>query len=188
MIITCPKCFSSDDVTYESLPDDVLQYRCGRSHDGSGPHTWLRAKSELAAAIDESPEGVTDELLEPFSQCVVAGEPLTEYGVIEYRFSLAYPELFAAHVAERGHVMLKRKVATASGVRFAMALSRLAERGELVREYGQATGAWSYDGQVSYWAKPPVTSPGRVTWVEYCTREGRSPEWTEDDVRRATGT
>ncbi|MDP9436649.1 MAG: hypothetical protein M3P93_16265, partial [Actinomycetota bacterium] len=68
----------------------------------------------------------------------------------------------------------------ASSVRFGVALGRLAAAGQLVAVSGPATGAWSYNGQVMYWARPP--RPTRLkSWVEHCAAVGRSPDWQEED-------
>lgn len=181
VIITCPKCFSADDVTFQRLPDKAALYHCDRNHDGDGPHAWVLSQAALNAHVEHAAEGVTDELLEPLSSCVVAGEPFAEYGVIEYRFRQRFPELFAAHVRDRGHILMGPKTYTASSVRFGVALGRLARAGELLSRYGPATGAWRYNGQVTYWARPPGAPATPLTWAAYCKAEGRSPEWTKTD-------
>jgi hypothetical protein len=180
VITTCPRCFSADDVTYERLPDQLVEFACSRNHDGDGPYRWIAALDDLDLH-EEADAGITDELLDPLSDCVVAGEPWVEYGIVEYRFRLRHPDLFAAHVRERGHRMLGPHKVTASGVRFAMALGRLSERGELVRIYGPATGAWAPQ-DITYWARPPgPPTTSRVTWATWCADHGRSPDWTDDD-------
>ena len=171
MIVTCPRCFSADDVTY--------QYRCVNT-SAHPEHLWLATLRSVTFA-DDSPDGVTDELLDPLSHCVVDGEPFMEYGVVEHRLRARYPELFAAHVAERGHSMFGTRPATASSVRFGVALGRLERDGKLVSRYGPATGAWSHNERVTYWAKRGPEPDGSLTWVEYCAQLGRDPEWTEDD-------
>jgi hypothetical protein len=112
---------------------------------------------------------------------VVPGEPFVEYGVVEYRFRMNHPDLFAAHVRDRGHVMLAPGVATASSVRFAATLGRLARTGELASVYGPATGAWSYNSQVTYWARPPAPAGRRITWAAFCCELGRPDTWTDED-------
>ncbi len=74
MIVTCPTCFSADDVSLQRLPDRMVMYTCAGRHGGSGPHEWLRPASG-SAADDLAADGVTDELLEPLLACVIAGEP-----------------------------------------------------------------------------------------------------------------
>jgi hypothetical protein len=185
VITTCPRCFSAEDVTWQRLPDRTVLYTCDRRHGGEGPHTWLKSLDQLALH-EEAAEGVTDELLEPLSSCVLAGEPFVEYGVVEYRFRQRFSELFKQHVLERGHGVFGPKAYTASSVRFGVALARLARSKELVSRYDTATGAWSYNGQITYWARPPVTPGPPLTWARFCAEIGRSPEWTEKDKEGLT--
>ncbi len=67
----------------------------------------------------------------------------------------------------------------ASSVRFGVALGRLERLRELVSEYSPATGAWHYNGQVTYWARTPPPDRRRKSWTDYCAEIGRSPEWTD---------
>lgn len=181
MIITCEQCFTADDVTYQRLPDRAVLYTCSRDHGAAGPHTWVRSLKDLAVPEDLAAEGVTDDLLDPLSSCLIDGEPYVEYGVVEFRLRERFPKLFLAHVRERGHVLLGPKAFTASSVRFGVALGRLAQSGELVSEYGPATGAWKYNSQITYWARPPAPEGEPLTWAGYCGSIGRSPLWTDDD-------
>lgn len=180
MIVTCPRCFRADDVSYQRLPDHMLVYVCSGAHGGDGPHTWTRSTKGLVAE-DAAPEGVTDELMEPLLRCLIPSEPFVEYGVVEYRFRGRFPDLFRAHVFDRGHVLTGKTVATASSVRFGVALYRLIRTGEVLSRHGPATGAWSYNGQVTYWAIPPEPGDEPISWASYCAKIGRSPEWTDED-------
>ena len=180
MTITCPRCFRDDDVSWQRLPDHMIMYECSASHGGSGPHRWI-ASRQSRPAEGAAEEGVTDELLEPLLACVVPGEPFAEYGVVEYRFRLAHPGLFRAHVREQGHVLTGRRLYTASGVRFGVALARLARSGELLSRYGPATGAWAYNGQMTYWAVPPQPRGDPLTWAGFCAQLGRPADWTDED-------
>ena len=183
MIVTCPRCFTDYDVTVSRrLPDKMLEYMCSGSHDGAGEHVWLGSVTDATQSFDAE-DGVTDELLDPLLGCVHAGEPFVEYGVVEYRLRLAHPDLFVAHVRDRGHVMLgpRKGQATASSVRFATALSRLSRSGELLTVYGPGTGAWRHDERISYWARPPQPTGAHLTWVAFCATLGRSSEWTDED-------
>jgi hypothetical protein len=180
VIVTCPVCFTADDVSYQRLPDKQVAYFCAGRHPDGRPHEWIR-DADAASSGWAAAEGVTDELLEPFLKCVEPDDGLLEYGIVEYRFRQRYPELFRAHLADRGHVMLAPQRVTASSVRFGMALSRLARLGDLSYEYGPATGAWSYNSRISYWSRPPATGRPRISWAEFCASIGRSPEWTDED-------
>ncbi|GAA4682339.1 hypothetical protein GCM10023215_15400 [Pseudonocardia yuanmonensis] len=163
----------------------MVEYTCSGAHEGAGEHTWLVSQVR-AGWTAETEDGVTDELLGPLLDCVLPGEPYVEFGIVEFRLRESRPDLFRAHVADRGHVMLAPGIATASSVRFGTALGRLARSGDLLSRYGAATGAWKYNGQVSYWARPPAPS-GSLSWAEHCEHLGRSPEWTDDDRAAARG-
>jgi len=186
MIMNCTKCFRADDVSYQHLPDKMVQYVCSGPHEGSGEHTWITSLSS-AMWSTEGENGVTDELLDPLLASVVPGEPFVEYGVVEHRFRLVNPDLFAAHIHDRGHSMLAPAQATASSVRFAATLGRLARNGELVSVYGPATGAWSYNTRVTYWARPPAPSAPHVSWSAYCAGLNRTDAWTDEDCAAAAG-
>lgn len=179
VFLTCPRCFSADDVAYRRLPDRMVEYTCTGGHDGVGEHTWLTSQLDAGWSA-EADHGVTDELLEPLLACVLPDEPFVEFGIVEYRLRLDRPDLFVAHVRERGHVMLAPGIATASSVRFATALGRLARSGDLVSRYGPATGAWRYNSQVTYWARPPAPST-QLSWADHCLQLGRSSQWTDED-------
>ena len=202
LIVTCPRCFSFDDVRPpRRLPGGGFAYTCTGDHEGAGTHTWSTAPpaeasaARTAAARKAAPrtpgaprtrptteDAAIDELLEPLLACVNAGEPFVEYGVVEYRFRLARPDLFVAHVRERGHLMLGgRRLASASTARFAKALGRLQSSGELVMVKGPGTGAWRHDQAIGYWARPPRPTGPLLTWSMFCATKGRSPEWTDED-------
>ena len=179
MIITCPECFSADDVERpRRLPDHVLQYRC--TNPAHGVHEWLTT-NDAVRPQGEARQGVTDDLLGPLNDCVRPDDPFLEYGIVEHRLRTRFPDLFAAHVADQGHTLLGTRIFTASSVRFGVALGRLERTGELVSESGRATGAWAYNAQMTYWARAGQDNRGRKTWVEYCREIGRSPEWTDED-------
>ncbi len=180
MIITCPVCFSADGVSYQRLPDKQLAYFCAGRHPDGKPHEWV-GRADAGSGGWSAAEGVTDELLDPLLDCFAREDGLLEYGIVEYRLRQRYPELFRAHVAERGHVLLGATQTTASAVRFGVALGRLARSGDLDFRFGPATGAWSYNGKVSYWCRPPKDGRAMVSWADFCASIGRLAEWTDDD-------
>ncbi|MFC5138414.1 hypothetical protein ACFPK1_09250 [Actinomycetospora rhizophila] len=181
MIQTCPSCFRADDVRWSRLPEQMVSYVCDDPHGGAGPRTWTAvAGSRRPTETDTA--GVTDELLEPLFRCVRDGDPFVEYGVVEYRLRQEHPDLFLSHVTDRGHAILGHRQATASSVRFAAALGRLADRQALLKRPGPATGAWSRNERVTYWARPPAPDGPPVTWASFCESIGRSADWTADDV------
>lgn len=196
MIITCPRCFSFDDVRPpRRLTDGRVEYTCTGEHGGAGTHTWSSAPPDVppgrvapaagrtgvrapaaprAGVVTEA--AAIDGLLEPLLACVNAGEPFVEYGVVEYRFRIARPDLFVAHVRERGHILLgaRRGQASASTARFAKALGRLESSGELVTVKGPGTGAWRHN--------PSIGPPGAVAAVD---TPGCPGWWTARSTRRA---
>lgn len=189
MIITCPQCFSADDVSYVKAPEAGFLYTCTRAkkHDPVGEWQWIADPKDPSLATEGwSDGGVTADLIEPF-EAILRELPhqWIEYGVLEYALRLQYPEIFGRHVAERGHVLVAPSRATASSVRFATGLVRL-ERAAVVRtRLGPATGAWSYNSQVTHWMLKDA-SPGSptLTWAQRCKDLERRPEWTDED--RAT--
>lgn len=48
-----------------------------------------------------------------------------------------------------------------------------------VWQEAKATGVWSYNGRISFWAVPPARSPEeRLTWAEFAHAEGVDPhDW-----------
>ena len=203
MIITCPRCFSFDDVRPpRRLADGGVEYTCTDEHDGAGTYTWSIAPPEMpsgrvapaarttggrAPAAPRNGVGTeaaaVDELLGPLLACVNAGEPFVEYGVVEYRLRVARPDLFVAHARERGHILLgaRRGQASASTARFGKALGRLESSGELVMVKGAGTGAWRHNPSIGYWARPPRPTGPLLTWSMFCATQGRSAEWTDAD-------
>jgi hypothetical protein len=204
LIVTCPRCFSFDDVRPpRRLPDGRIQYTCTGDHDGAGTHTWAADAAVADAPAGRTPtarqsgartpaaprsrrnadDSATEQLLEPLLACVNAGEPFVEYGVVEYRFRLAHPDLFVAHVRELGHLMLgaRRGQTSTSTARFTKALGRLERSGELVTVKGPGTGAWRHNQSISYWARPPRPAGPLLTWSMFCATQGRSAEWTAAD-------
>lgn len=94
------------DVDYRRLPDRMIECTCAARHDDGAEHTWLLSLQRAAGSVLVE-EGVTGELVGPLLACVLAGEVYVEYGIVEYRLQLAHPNLFAAHVRDRGHAMLR---------------------------------------------------------------------------------
>ena len=110
LIVTCPRCFSFDDVRPpRRLPDGRLEYTCTGEHDDTGAYMWSTASSAVDSPAGPTSTGrkaaartagrprtslvaedaAVDELLEPLLACVNVGEPFVEYGVVEYRFRMS---------------------------------------------------------------------------------------------------
>ncbi len=196
MLLTCPRCFTFDDVTYLHAPEGGFLYTCTNTgkHHGDGVWQWVadpndptntKSKSKTATtAVMGAGEGKTNDLLDPFTT-ILQNLPhgvFYEHGVLEYELRCQYPDLFGHHVAENGHVLLGPGKFTASSTRFAAALMRLERAGVVVHMLGTATGAWSYNSGVSYWALIPApATTNTLTWVQRCAELDRDRQWTDAD-------
>jgi hypothetical protein len=107
-----------------------------------------------------------------FLTCLEKGEPFAEYGIVEHRYRMMRPDTFAQLLATYGHraIEIGRLYTTSSFL--ASALRILANRGELELRWGPATGFWSYDGTVSYWALAPASLQEMLSWASYAATEG----------------
>jgi hypothetical protein len=177
MSATCPSCFRADDVTQVRGFEGLWTFTCAndKGHDPVGPYAWEGSND---------PDGTGDDvrrslapLFGPLQSCVVAGEPFVEYGVVEWRFQRVAPALFKELVDEHGHRTLNSKeTKKTTSAYLAQALGLLAADGELVAVDGKATGVWSYNGQVRYWAvapAPPTTT--RLSWADFAEKNGLDP-------------
>jgi hypothetical protein len=186
-ILICPECHYADDVTMERLPGNLVRYTCAARHSDGHDFIWEMTREQASSGGGTSTgAGVTADLYEPMLHCVLPDEPFVEYGIVEYRLSQQFPELYRAHVAERGHVMLEPSRVTASNSRFGPTLVRLAANGLLTRVFDKATGAWRYNGRTTYWARPGAPTNLNLTWEQYCRSIGRQAEWTAADRRAAS--
>lgn len=187
-VAPCP-IHDSDAAVTSTVKGSARVYRCAYSHDGSGPHLWQVPLTTMTAAKTTSTvaDRVTDDLMEPLLD-IVGSLPHVwiEYGVIEHELRLRYPSLFGRHVADSGHVALAPKTNTASGVRFAHALRRLHDAGNVAHYNGKPTGlAWKHDQLISFWARHPAppSGSGPLSWQTYChdNLERSTTDWTSED-------
>lgn len=166
----CKLCGRDDDVTTKTLAPGLWSYHC--AYCSFEWHSSTAVDDGLADA-----EGITAELglYDDLPKCLVPGEPFVEYGIVEYRYERLRPKVFAQLLERYGHVRIAPKHYTTS-VFIAMALGWLRDRGEVLCEWGPATGSWDYNGIISYWALPPGPGDGaRTSWLEFARREGVAP-------------
>jgi hypothetical protein len=134
------------------------------------PFHWQTTAAK--ESIDEALMGGKSEelgLYDDLPQCLSGGDPWVEYGVVEYRYSQLRPRVYAQLLAEYGHTRLGPTSYTTSSF-IAGALGRLAKAGILAAQFGPATGYWSYNEIISYWALPPPPEQDRRnSWVEWAT-------------------
>jgi hypothetical protein len=175
---TCPRCFSADEVTQQRGVDGLWTFTCDyrSKHEERQQYVW-----DASNDPDGREEDVRRSLtpyLDPLHACLIAGEPFVEYGVVEWRLRSGAPALFSELVAEHGHRRLNPIPSDkTTSAYLAQALGLLAADGKLVRLYGTATGAWSYNGTVTYWALAPgPAATSRLSWKTYAVEHGLDPD------------
>ena len=84
-------------------------------------------------------------------------------------------DAYARLIATYGHRAVTPKPYTTSAF-IAGVLGRLAAHGALRLTFDTATGYWSYNEVISYWAAPGVERPmSRLTWAQFASDEGIDP-------------
>ncbi len=155
------------------LGDGVWQHVCvGDGH--ADARIW---EEVIGGGLDDlALEGLAYEwgLYDDLPKCLVAGEPLVEYGVVEYRYRNLNPGRYAALVDRYSHTSLGPSHYTATSF-IAGSLGRLSKRGDLVATFSTATGYWSYNGIVSYWGLPGTDVNTFMTWDEFARSLGLDP-------------
>ncbi len=187
MIITCPRCFSADDVSFVQNPDAGFLYTCtnAKKHPSGEVYEWIADPKDPTVIYGSSEDGVTTELMDPFEQ-ILRRLPRAwiEYGVLEYELRLHYPPMFGTHVREAGHRILAPAQSTASSSADSRSRCPGLRREGRVRLRWQllGTGAWSYNNPASFWALEPVElGIPTITWQQYAIEHGRNPQWTDQD-------
>ncbi|MDX6287613.1 MAG: hypothetical protein QOG53_3098 [Frankiales bacterium] len=150
--------------------EGALEYLCARTtgHPTAGPYRWvtypprpdLGAISGLAAEL-----GLDVELPAALKQ--YAGR-WVEYGVVEHAYASRQPDEFASLVKRYGHTAIAAKKYTASAY-LARTLGELSRFGSVLYHTGPATGRWSYNTWVSWWAlspEPAWDNPHRLSWAD----------------------
>jgi hypothetical protein len=122
-------------------------------------------------------------LYEDLLQCIRPREPWLEYGVIEYRYRLAFPHNFKELVRERGHRRFPVGNKTASKL-IGQALGILADRDVLVKHVGGAgTGFWHYNDPSHWYARHPRPDLSNlITWTGFLAGELDGVIRNEDKV------
>lgn len=108
-----------------------------------------------------------------------------EYGVVERAYALANPRDFATVVARFGHTAQKEHGRTTASAIIAAALGVISARSAAVHyRRSRATGRWSYNSDVSWWALTDANGEGphweqRLAWADTGFDMGYVPENTE---------
>lgn len=81
-----------------------------------------------------------------------------------------------SHASWKCRRMFEASNGVPRGVGNTRSLRILANRGELELRWGPATGYWSYDGTVSYWALAPARSDILFSWASFADAQEISAE------------
>lgn len=183
----CPLCGRDDTVVQLGIKDGKWLFRCSNAKKHFTSVDW--ASADLTPDEDDREPGVMEEfgLFQDLPHCLDAGEAFVEYGVVEYRYRQLRPDTFKDIVSKYGHraVELGRPYTTSSFL--ASALRILANRNEVELRWGAATGFWTYDGTVGYWALAPASSDELLTWESFAKNEGLDPATAVEEIREMTG-
>lgn len=173
----CPLCAHDDDVTMVVLGPGMWNYTC-TGHTHPDPFQWQSSSSSASTAERELLGGKSEALglYDDLPACLVPGEAWVEYGVVEWRYSQRNPRIYQQLLDDYGHTRIAPKQYTASAF-IASALGRLQDAGILGHHVAEATGYWSYNGVISYWALPPLPPTSNLrTWAAYAAAEGLDPD------------
>lgn len=174
----CPLCSQDGSITIEPIGPGLWRYTCANRRHPSGSYSW---QSTITDRLDEEVvEGKAADLglYEDLPRCLVPREPFVEYGIVEYRYSELRPSVYQQLIRDYSHTRIERNKPYTASVFIASALGRLADRGELLYRFGPATGHWSYNETISYWALPRGQG-GEVsilTWRQFAMQVGLDPE------------
>ena len=164
----CP--FHSDeDVAGVRVNDEgTSEFTCSitKGQPVPGSYTWMQAPEPPDA---ESISGLAAELgldVELPSAIASYAGRWVEYGVVEHAYATANPGDFAALVDRYGHTAIAPARYTASAF-IAATLGHLSRTGAVLYHSGPATGRWSYNGQISWWAiAPEPARDNRTSWAD----------------------
>jgi hypothetical protein len=166
MWITCTAGCGGDMRFQPGDPPSYVCQQCG--------HVQQSGAFNIDSTGGSDADGIIGDLglYEDLMQCVLVGDPWVEYGIIEFRYRLAYPGKFRDLVRERGHRQFPVGNNTASKL-IGQALGILAERGSLVKHVGGAgTGFWRHNDPSHWYARPPAPPISKlVTWTGYLAGE-----------------
>lgn len=169
----CPICAIDDFVTTTPLGPGFFEFVCSRAerHPSGQPWVWQGVSGGSPLALEgQGPVPITD-VREALLECVYAGDPWIEYGIVEQRYAETAAQDFEILREEYGHRILgpKKSPNFTVSAYLGRALGDLRETGHLAHMTGKATGVWSYNGSISYWAKPPPgpSKAQRISFSDY---------------------
>lgn len=175
----CKVCqYRDDEVMVMVSPDgESWLYSCS-SPEHDTPFTW---PSKIEKYVGGR-EGICEELglYDDLGRCVRDNEPWVEYGIVEHRYKELRPDVYFGELLRRwGHRSQEGRRFTLSAL-LAKCLGQLSREGALVGRFGAATGYWRYNGEISYWTKPPAPpEDSSLTWFDFAIGAGLDPgDWS----------
>jgi hypothetical protein len=170
----CVVCSYGDDVIAEVEAPGLWRYTC-TSEVHPEPHSWLSTNKGNAPPGQDGLShrlGIYDALL----GCFTAGEPLLEYGVVEYRYAVNNPNAYKQLIGLYSHTSLTEYLDYSTSAFIGAALGKLSRDGLLVRCRCPATGYWKYNGTLDGWGLPPGPE-GRslLSWSTFAESQGLDP-------------
>ena len=163
----CPQ-HSFEEVDGVWISNEVgTEFTCPRAdHVTPGLFTWFGSPlpppgTDLSGIAEELGLGVElPAVLKQFAGTWV------EYGVVERAYALAKPKDWAFLMDRYSHSAVVPKRYTVSAF-LAATLGNLERTGVVAFHSGPATGCWSYNGSISYWALPPAPDwLDRQSWAD----------------------
>jgi len=176
MAQVCPFCGIDEFVTKIPLGPGYFEFTCGRAakHPNSKPCTWKGTATDVDTTGLSGPVPYQD-VLNGLRAAIVNHEPWIEYGIVEKRYAAIATHDFEILREAYGHRILGPSLSrhfTVSAY-LAKALGVLRDKGELAHMTYRATGLWSYNSSISYWAAPPPgPSKTETTTFEEYVRSG----------------
>lgn len=171
----CPV-HTDEDILGTRFDDNgTYVFTCDRTtgHPVPGPYTWMQAPEPPDQfGVSGLAEELRLDIELPAAMAQYAGYWI-EYGVLEAAYATANPHDFATLVDRYGHTAIKATRYSASAF-IASTLGHLSRSGHVLFHGGPATGRWSYNGQISWWALAPEPEwKRRTSWADL----GRSMDY-----------
>jgi len=176
----CPTCALDEFVVAMENDDGGLELSCTECVFSWEPK--IAASASFGRSGHAADLGIYEDLL----ACVPTEPRWTEHGVVEHRFKLMRPQIYAELLARYGHHADGSNTTYSVSKFLAGAMTQLDREGLLVTHRAKATGYWSYLSAVSYRSRAPEPEwDARLTWQAFAVDEGLDPmAW---ELGRPTG-
>jgi hypothetical protein len=164
----CPMHADEDVVGHAFDVQGTYVFTCHRrtGHVVPGPYTWMQAPEPPdEPGLSGLAEDLRLDLELPAAISTYPGQWI-EFGVLEAAYAAANQADFAFLVNRYGHTAIKATRYSASAF-LASTLGHLSRSGHVLFHAGPATGRWSYNGQISWWALAPEPDwERRTSWLQ----------------------